>query len=223
MELLEENDTNTAVQIFFETTSRDILRLKLDHNCQNNLSKDERWALENLRNNDSFEIIEADKGGNISLWPKDMYCMEARRQLSNTQYYQILPSDRTLTFKTQLERLLSRAWIQGIINKKDLDFLSTSYPVVPTFYMLPKVHKSITRPPGRPIVSGIGGLYERPCIYLDYFLQPIVLGLDSYTRDSSHLIRQLEGLDVPTNTLLVTLNMEALYTNIQHDLDDLVF
>ncbi|CAJ0962483.1 unnamed protein product [Ranitomeya imitator] len=95
------------------------------------------------------------------------------------------------------------------------------FPVIPTFYMLPKVHKSLSNPPGRPIVSGIEGLYEKSCIYLDFFLQPIILNLESYIRDSSFLIQQLDTLVVPENTILATFDVEALYMNINHDLDSL--
>ncbi|XP_069599301.1 uncharacterized protein [Ranitomeya imitator] len=205
-----------AVQVFFETTCHDIRGLQLDKNTQNNLTKEEKVALSNLKKNDTLEIKEADKGGNIVLWPKDMYCMEARRQLDNTQYYLKLPSDPTLIFKTQFDRLLERAFSCGIINKRERDFLTTAHPVTPTFYLVPKIHKSISVPPGRPIISGLGGLYEKPCSYLDYFLQPLVKTLDSHVRDSSHLIELFQPLLVPDNVILVTLDVEALYTNIEH-------
>ncbi|XP_069618482.1 uncharacterized protein [Ranitomeya imitator] len=205
-----------AIQVFFETTCNDIKRLQLDKNSQNNLTLEERRALSALKNNDSIEIKEADKGGNIVLWPKDMYSQEARRQLDNIQYYQQLPSDPTSIFKTQLDRLLWRAFSCGIIDKREREYLTTSHPVIPTFYLVPKIHKSISSPPGRPIVSGLGGLYEKPCSYLDFFLQPMVKSLNSYVRDSSHLIELCQALEVPDNAILATLDVEALYTNIEH-------
>ncbi|XP_077129882.1 uncharacterized protein LOC143785095 [Ranitomeya variabilis] len=208
-----------TIQIFFETTCRNIKRLQLDKHGQNNLTKEEKLALSKLKNNDLIEIKESDKGGNIVLWPKDMYLQEARRQLDSAQYYQKLPSDPTLIFKNQLDKLITGAFATGTINKRERDYLITTYPAIPTFYLVPKVHKSIDRPPGRPIISGLGGLYEKPCSYLDFFLQPLVKSLDSYVRDSSHLIEICESLEIPDNAILVTLDVEALYTNIGHDLD----
>lgn len=64
---------------------------------------------------------------------------------------------------------------------------------IATFYLLPKVHKSFTNPQGRPTVSDIRGLCEKVCIYLDFYLQPFVLQLESYTRDSMQLIEKLEN------------------------------
>ncbi|XP_077145854.1 uncharacterized protein LOC143807803 [Ranitomeya variabilis] len=49
-------------------------------------------------------------------------------------------------------------------------------------------------------------------------IQPIVKSLDSYVRDSSRLIELCETLEVPDNAILATLDVEALYTNIGHEL-----
>lgn len=83
--------------------------------------------------------------------------------------------------------------------------------------MLPKVHKSLESPPGRPIISGIGGLNEKVCEYINYYLQPFVLQLSSYVRDSSDLISQLNQIIVPDGIILVTLDVESLYTVIKHE------
>lgn len=97
----------------------------------------------------------------------------------------------------------------GIINQKELDFMTVTKPVVPTFYLLPKVHKDIHKPPGRPIVSGIGGICENVCTYIDFFLQPLVNQLPSILQDSEHL--GLMG-----DEFLVMCDVESLYTNIMH-------
>ncbi|XP_077155686.1 differentially expressed in FDCP 6 homolog [Ranitomeya variabilis] len=47
-------------------------------------------------------------------------------------------------------------------------------------------------------------------------LKPLVKALDSHVRDSSHLIEICASLVVPDNAILVTLDVEALYTNIEH-------
>ncbi|XP_075208158.1 uncharacterized protein LOC142313057 [Anomaloglossus baeobatrachus] len=207
-----------VVQVFFDAVCRDIQSLKLDNNKQDNISTEERRALQHLRENGDLVIKEADKGGNIVLWPVKLYLEEAQRQLSNRNVYQPLPSDPTNVFKTKVDRLLLDAHQKGIISKKELDFLSVRSPVVPTFYMLPKVHKSLLKPPGRPIVAGIGSIFEQLCAYLDFYLQPFALRLESYVRDSADLISQLEELNIPEGTILVTMDVESLYTNISHDL-----
>ncbi|CAJ0933919.1 unnamed protein product [Ranitomeya imitator] len=201
-----------AVQIFFDKACRDIEKLKLDPHKYNNISKDENRALQNLKKNKEFVIREADKGGNVVLWPHKLYLKEITRQLSNGQCYTIQPA----FFKNQLEEIIYSALDNNTITKKEADFLTTPTPVIPTFYALPKVHKSLVEPPGRPIVSGIGSIFERPCIYVDHFLQPLVTSLKSYTRDSTHLLQLIEDCVVPEDVLLISMDVEALYTSIAH-------
>ncbi|CAJ0933915.1 unnamed protein product [Ranitomeya imitator] len=199
-----------AVQIFFDKACRDIEKLKLDPHKYNNISKDENRALQNLKKNKEFVIREADKGGNVVLWPHKLYLKEITRQLSNGQCYTVLPADPTSFFKNQLEEIIYSALDNNTITKKEADFLITPTPVIPTFYALPKVHKSLVEPPGRPIVSGIGSIFERPCIY------PLVTSLKSYTRDSTHLLQLIEDCVVPEDVLLISMDVEALYTSIAH-------
>ncbi|CAJ0959960.1 unnamed protein product [Ranitomeya imitator] len=107
---------------------------------------------------DEMEQV-ADKGGNIVLWPIDMYAKEAKWQLSNTNCYQVLPFDPSVVFKKKLDRLLLMAKCSNILTK-EFTFLTTQHRVEPTLYLLPKIHKSIQEPPVLsipiPQVSGIG-------------------------------------------------------------------
>ncbi|XP_071970284.1 uncharacterized protein [Engystomops pustulosus] len=124
--------------------------------------------------------------------------------------------DPTKIFKDKIDRLLLAALRAGILNKTEADFLTTQKPIIPTFYLLPKVHKSLVKPPGRPIVSGMGSLNEKLCTYLDFFLQPLVSKLTSFVRDTTHLIQRINDFRTENPILLVTLDVESLYTIIEH-------
>ncbi|XP_069606130.1 uncharacterized protein [Ranitomeya imitator] len=161
LQLLEENECSAAwdgqkswhlpsqitpsfavsptIQIFYDMVSQDVARLQLNKHQGENLGTRERQILTRLKENTSFFIKEADKGGNIVLWPIDMYLKEARRQLSDANCYQVLPSDPTGIFKRKLDRLLTSAKHNNILDNKELKFLTTVSPVVPTLYLLPKV------------------------------------------------------------------------------------
>lgn len=84
------------------------------------------------------------------------------------------------------------------------------------FYALPKLHKKVYPPPGRPIVSGIRGPTERIGTFVDDALRPHVTSLPSYLRDTLQLLQNLDDLSVPPETILVTLDIEALYSSIPH-------
>ena len=104
-----------------------------------------------------------------------------------------------------------------IIDQKTYLFLSPiQYEAHPgRFYLLPKIHKGILPPPGRPIVSAINSPTERISQFLDHFLQPCLTAIKSYVKDTGHFIFLLEKLGILQNlTLLVTFDVTSLYTNV---------
>ena len=81
--------------------------------------------------------------------------------------------------------------------------------------MLTKIHKGTNPPPGRPIVSSTGCPTERLSQFADFFLQPNVTKSRSYIKDMTHFINILNELPaLPSGSLLVTLDVSSLYTNI---------
>ena len=105
------------------------------------------------------------------------------------------------------------------IDKSCADFLSNPEYRTSQLYMLPKIHKRLEKPPGRPIVSGNGCPTERISQFVDFFLKPIVQDVRSYSKDTTHFLNILEDLgELPANTLLVTLDVSSLYTNIPNDI-----
>ena len=81
--------------------------------------------------------------------------------------------------------------------------------------MLTKIHKGTNPPLGRPIVSSTGCPTERLSQFADFFLQPIVTKSSSYIKDTTHFINILNELPaLPSGSLLVTLDVSSLYTNI---------
>lgn len=66
-------------------------------------------------------------------------------------------------------------------------------------------------------MSGIGSLTENASRLVDSILMPHVLSLPSYIRDTSDLLKHIEGMVVPPDALLVTLDVKALYLSIPHE------
>ncbi|CAH2321347.1 Hypothetical predicted protein, partial [Pelobates cultripes] len=85
----------------------------------------------------------------------------------------ILSHDPTPQYSAEIKTLLNQALIDKLITKNEFDFMLVKQPVLSTFYSLPKVHKSLDNPSGRPIVSGCGNLTQNLSIYLDKILSPI--------------------------------------------------
>ena len=83
------------------------------------------------------------------------------------------------------------------------------------FYSLPKIHKQ--GKPGRPIISGCNSPTEGLSKYLNHYLKPIVETFPPYIKDTTHFLKVIHGLEeMPKNTILATLHVKSLYTNIPH-------
>uniref|UniRef100_A0A452HSB8 Reverse transcriptase domain-containing protein n=1 Tax=Gopherus agassizii TaxID=38772 RepID=A0A452HSB8_9SAUR len=180
------------------------------HRLPHNLSRAERNAIHSLRNHPDIIIKEADKGGAVVIMNRSDYQKEAARQLSNTKFYRPLPSDPTEEYTKKLQHLLRTL---PTLTPEEINIPLEPRPGL--FYLLPKIHKPGN--PGRPIISGIGTLTEGLSGYMDSLLRPYATSTPSYLRDTTDFLRKLQCIgDLPENTILATMDVEALYTNIPH-------
>ena len=87
-------------------------------------------------------------------------------------------------------------------------------PRISTFYTLTKIHKP--KPLRRPIISGCNGPTERISSFVDHLLQPIAMRQKSYIKDTTDFINFFEQT-IPQDTILVSMDVTSLYTNIPQD------
>lgn len=162
-------------------------------------------AVNSLGNDTTIVIKQADKGGATVI-------MDA---LSNRKYYMPINSNPEPRLHQIISAAVFSAESQEWISKKEAEFLVKKDPKTPYFYILPKIHKETRPVPGRPIVSGIDSILEPLSQFCDHFLQPMVKQTPSYIQDTTDMLRLIS--EFPTTSgidLLVTLDVEALYTNI---------
>ncbi|CAJ0928558.1 unnamed protein product [Ranitomeya imitator] len=176
-----------------------------------------KMAIEQLAKRTDIVIKPSDKGGNIVIWPCAMYEKEVNRQLRDVNCYRKFTFNPLSTFCSQLKILLGRAVDSQVITKKQMEYLTIEYPTIATFYALPKVHKNKLSPPGRPIVSGNNNFCEPICKLIDYVLHPLVETLPSHLKDTNDVLRKLDGLQLEDDMILVTCDIESLYTSIRHE------
>lgn len=104
--------------------------------------------------------------------------------------------DPTDTFMAELEELLITAVDQRLISKEECQFMMPKDPQIPTFYALLKIHKGLNPLKDHPIVSGINSVTQNVGIYLDRVLRNFVTAFPSYVRDTSDLLKKIEGIQV---------------------------
>ena len=99
---------------------------------------------------------------------------------------------------------------------KNAIYLTVDLPKAGRFYLLPKFHKAEN--PGLPIVSANGHPIEKISEFVDLHIQPHVQNLPSYLQDTTDFLRKQDAMgQLPPETLLVSMDVTSLYTNIPHE------
>uniref|UniRef100_A0A803SUQ2 Reverse transcriptase domain-containing protein n=1 Tax=Anolis carolinensis TaxID=28377 RepID=A0A803SUQ2_ANOCA len=203
------------IKAFEKAVTRDIdILSKSTNRIHHNISNTELEIIKRLANMPEYTWKPADKGGAIVLLNTTDYIKEAERQLTNEHFYRTLNKDPVDKIRSIIRTVCSEGLALGYISIQTHEFLIKQFPRTPLFYMLPKIHKGIHPPPGRPIVSGIGSILEPIAKYVDHFLQPFVTQTKSYIKDTRHFINTVESLHIPEGAILMTLDITALYTSI---------
>ncbi|CAJ0958547.1 unnamed protein product [Ranitomeya imitator] len=173
-------------------------------------------SLNDLKNNTAIVIKPSDKGGNIVIIDHTKYIEMCMSILSDRSSYEVLRNDPTEGYTSELRDILTRALGSKLVSHNEYNFLLPKSPMVSTFYSLPKIHKGLNPLKGRPIVSGVDALSQNSSVYLDRVLRPFVTALPSYIRDTSDLLTKLEGVLVEPDTIIASIDVEALYSSIRH-------
>ncbi|XP_063448192.1 serine-aspartate repeat-containing protein C-like [Mytilus trossulus] len=209
-----------TLENYIELTKLELSFLPIERNVKNNLTKGERIALSNLKNDETIVIKKADKNSNCVILDRLDYITEVTRQL-NTQHYCQLDSFNMAELKIQVIEYVKSLYDQGIIDKISFRFLTNGQKLrdarLGRIYILPKIHrleietfKQIQQdglnelniiPPGRPIISQCGSVTELIGHYVDYFLIPIVQNQSTYIKDTTSFINIIEKLKPMANSL----------------------
>ena len=189
---------------------------------RDNLHSEESNALLTLKNNDEIVIKPADKGSAVVLMDREQYLWEGYRQLHDTTYYTKLPSPIYTDTVPLVSEIVNSLW-----NKKSIDYKQRNYlfgdaePRPRLFYMLPKIHKDPALwskphviPPGHPIVSDCSSEMYHTAEYLDHYLYPLSIRHASYVKDTYDFVHKVKRMLVPAQSLLFTMDVDSLYTNI---------
>lgn len=187
-----------------------------------NLTKEEIEALETLSKRQDIVIKPADKGNAVVIMDKPRYIQEGLRQLEDTEFYTRLAAPIFQDSIPKIEEIVANLLREGFICKKQANYLIGEHTPKPRrFYLLPKIHKPREKwptpimPPGRPIVSDCGSESYRIAELIDFYLNPLSTRHPSYIKDTYDFVEKVKSLIVPPKTILFSLDVDSLYTNIE--------
>lgn len=207
--------TNAPISCFVRNLHADISAI-LKRRPLPNLTKFEISALNKLRDNRDITIKPADKGGGICVLDTSDYETKICTMLNDTSVYTPVSHSDHMTVKDNADRLLTALYYDGFITEKQLRYLTDFSPRCPIFYGLPKVHKRNI--PLRPIVSQINAPTCMVNEIVDKLLTVAEQSIPNLFQDTTAFLNLIEThKHVKPNTLLITMDVVALYTNIPHE------
>lgn len=199
---------------------------------KSNISLNERKAIKSLKSDKSIIIKEADKGSTVVIMDKEYYLEKILNMLNNSDTYILEDKTSDLNIQNKIVRLINKF----NLTKDEKLYLTKFDYQRGNFYGLPKLHKSdaiLTKlmeddnyfqelycPADltfRPICAGPISVTCRLSNFIDILIKPMVLKVESYIKDSHDFLRKLPKTVEP-DSILVSLDIKNLYSNITHEL-----
>jgi hypothetical protein len=206
---------NTSISSFCQRLHDDAEKL-LQRRPRPNLPTREVTALKSLRQRKEITIKPADKGGGICILNTTDYQTKIDTMLNDTSVYSPVERSDHDTVKGRADLLLNLLHSGGYLTDRQLRYLTDFEPRCPLFYGLPKVHKAGA--PLRPIVSQINAPTSMINSLVDKLLTVAEKMVPNLFQDTTAFLKLLEKHRIfHPDSLLVTLDVSSLYTNIPHE------
>jgi len=204
---------NPKITSFCNNIKSLIIKHEQEHKTNNNLTTQERKVLRQLKNNNSIVIKKVDKSAGIVIMDSTDYENKIVEMLNEEQTYTPILYENTVEIKDQADKHFQALFDHEYINKKQLKNLTDFTPRCPIFYGIPKIHKP--QCPLRPIVSQINGPTCKISQYIDVILTTAEKNIPYLLKDTTAFLQLIEEhKNTYTNSILVTLDVVSLYTNI---------
>ena len=198
---------DAAIEIYLSSLEEKLMSIEIPKDKYNNLTREERVALFDLKTDKTIVIEGADKGLAVVVWDRDDYIQEAEKQLGDKETYAEVsngPQRLIVTVHRAVEKIRKR----GDLSADNTKYFMLKDPKFVRFYLRPKIHKRLENIPGRPVISNCGFYTENLSAFLDFHLQPLALEVKSYIKDTNDLLKKLRSLtNLPNDIILCSVDV----------------
>ena len=161
-------------------------------------------------------ISKADKGNVTVAQNKFEYISKMESMLSDKNTYKLITKDPTKKLTGELRNLLGRWKGKGVIDDLTYRRLRTTDGVIPRAYGVTKIHKQ--NHPLRVIVSSVNSPFYNLASFLHGIIADSLPETPSHIKNSYDLIKKLKNVKLESDSVLVSLDVVSLFTNIPIDL-----
>jgi len=178
--------------------------------------------LKNLRelgNETQIYIAKFDKGNGICLENRNSYLHKMRTLLDNKDRFKPYVMDKRVEkdpfiyCEENFNRKIADLFTSRKIDSEIKDAIRSTGSQPARLYGLPKVHKSRTNPPYRPILSMTNAYNTNLAKWLDKLLKPF-LPQKFVIKDTFDFVKDIKELVLPENTHMVSFDVTSLFTNV---------
>ena len=185
--------------------------IKRSRNPPPNITREERKAIRELKQDKSRMVLTADKGVALVVIDTEEYKKKAQELLQQPTY-QLIATDPTSKYKNKLINMLKSIKAEGGITEAVYKKLYPTGAGSPKFYGLPKIHKEGV--PLRPTVSSIGAVTYHTSKELSRIIKPLVGKSPYHIQNSKDFIQQIQGIQLQPNQCMVSFDVKALFTSV---------
>ncbi|XP_043932275.1 zinc finger CW-type PWWP domain protein 1 [Protopterus annectens] len=182
-----------------------------------NLTKEEMNILIELKDDINLRVMKPDKGGGIVIMEKNEYESRMNNILWDSNKYQHVSKNEINIAYNNIDIKLKDMLLEGLINGETLGFLRVDKPKVPMIFGIPKIHKSETDPPLRPIVSAVGSKTHALTKFVDVKLKKVWMDRKQILRDSWDLLKVISSINNIENIIFVTIDVIDLFSSIHYN------
>ena len=178
---------------------------------ESNITKGERRALKELKNNNNIIIAPADKGRCIVIMDRSEYIEKMEEKLKDESTYKLINNDPTKEIQTKLKEELQSMKDNKEIDEKLYLKLYPNKTQIPIMYGQPKIHK--INYPLREIVDGSGSVTRDINRYISQIIKPYAN--NEYTiKNSKAFIEIIKDVKLEEDETLVSFDVKAMYPSI---------
>ena len=107
---------DAAIELYLSSLEEKLMKVEVPKDKFNNLTKSERKALYDLKNDKSIVIKSADKGSAVVVWDREDYIKEAEKQLGDEQVYEEVSKNATPLLNT-INKLIAKIRKRGDLKR----------------------------------------------------------------------------------------------------------
>ena len=127
----------------------------------------------------------------------------------------MLQDDSTLQHSNLVYDIIERFEKENLLSKKLPGGLKSVNLKSPKFFISPKIHKENN--PERQVINSINCHNSEISCFADHHLPPLMREIRSYIKDANEFINKVNNFPLPSNSLLVKMDVKSLYAFIPNN------